>query len=107
MGRSAAPLIVSIAECVEAYADGRSARDEEVPRFVGACQSTLHGATIERGASVHTLWMLQRTLDLYTGLDAAERGRVDSALAGTGWAAVLAYAPRHRLAKRGFELVFD
>ena len=30
---------------------------------------------------------------------------VDEALVGTGWEAVVAHQPRHRVAKRGFELV--
>jgi hypothetical protein len=32
---------------------------------------------------------------------------VDESLAGTGWEAVLAHEPRHRVAKRGYELVLN
>ena len=39
-------------------------------------------------------------------LSDVDRARVDSALAGTGWEPVLAYTPRHRLEKKGFDLVF-
>jgi hypothetical protein len=39
-------------------------------------------------------------------LEEADQKRVDKAVAGTGWDALLAYEPRHRLEKRGFELAF-
>ena len=54
--------------------------------------------------SPYTLWMLQRPLDLYRALDASDRESVDRGLAGTGCEALFAYAPRHRLEKRGFQL---
>jgi hypothetical protein len=40
-------------------------------------------------------------------LDLAARKPVDEAVAGTGWEAVLAHEPRHRLARRNFKLVFE
>mgnify|MGYP003473213972 CR=1 FL=1 len=49
----------------------------------------------------YTLWMVQRPLDAYAALAATERARVDAALAGTGWEALLACRPKHRLGKRG------
>ena len=55
----------------------------------------------------YTLWMLQRSLDAYAALTAAERARVDAALDGTGWGALLAYRPRHRMGKRGNELALE
>jgi hypothetical protein len=51
--------------------------------------------------------MAQRPLDAYHALAAGERAAVDRALAGTGCEALLALAPRHRLGKRRFRLVFE
>jgi len=51
--------------------------------------------------------MVQRTQGAHASLSAAERARVDAALAGTGCEALLAYEPRHRLGKRHFKLCFE
>ena len=66
----------------------------------------LRGKTLTRSVQVYSLWMLQRVLDPYRALPDPERARVNDALAGTGWEAVLAYTPRHVLEKRGYDLVF-
>ena len=50
---------------------------------------------------------LRATIDAYGALDPPERKPVDEALAGSGWEALLAYEPRHRLGKRRFQLVFE
>jgi hypothetical protein len=62
---------------------------------------------VHRYTSAYTLWMVQRPLDAYRALAAGERAAVDQALAGTGCEALLALAPRHRLGKRRFRLVFE
>ena len=54
----------------------------------------------------YTLYSVQQVLDIYRGLEPADRDRVDSALSDTGWGALLSYEPRHRLTKDGFNLVF-
>jgi hypothetical protein len=51
--------------------------------------------------------MLQRPLDAYRALAARERAAVGAALAGTGLEVWLRHAPRHRLGKRRFQLVFE
>jgi hypothetical protein len=51
--------------------------------------------------------MVQRPLDAYAALTEAERAQVDAALDGTGWDALLACRPRHRMGKRGNELALD
>ncbi len=107
MGRDAAPVILDCVEHVEAWADARPRDLEKLPRGLGSCASELRGTPLQRVAQPYTLWMLQRTLDAYTELAEAERRRVDAALAGTGWEAVLGYTPRHRLCKRGFALAFE
>ena len=62
---------------------------------------------IERATQPYTLWMVQRTLDFYRAAGPLARKQVDEAVAGSGWEAVLAYEPRHRLAKHDFGLVFE
>ena len=107
MGRDAAPVILDVARRVEAWADQRPAALEEPPRVVGSARTSLRGTPVERVAMPYSLWMVQRTIDAYGALGAEERQRVDAAMDGTGWEAVLAYEPRHRLSKRGFRLAFE
>jgi hypothetical protein len=70
-------------------------------------ESSLRGLPVVRYAGCYAPWLVQRVLDDYVALDPADRNRVDLSLAGTGWEAVLAHQPRHRVAKRGYELVLD
>lgn len=106
MGTDAAPIIRATVEAVEAWADEHAVVGETPPRKIGTAEAPLRGATLTRNAQTYSLWMLQRVLDRYRGLTAVERDGVDRALAGTGWEPVLAYAPRHRIEKRGYDLVF-
>lgn len=107
MGRDAAPVLLACVRAVEAWADGRPDDAASPPRAVGLAESELRGTPLQRVALPYTLWMLQRALDAYTALSPAERAPVDAAVAGTGWEPVLAYTPRHRLGKRGFQLLFE
>ncbi len=70
-------------------------------------ESNYRDVTISSAARPYTYWMMQRSLDAYAELDASSRERVDSALAGTGWEALLAFKPRHRLAKQDYHLVWE
>jgi glutathione S-transferase len=107
MGRDAAPVILDSVRAVEAWADARPAELDAPPRAVVACDTVLRETPLKKLALPYTLWMLQRTLDAYRGLDAGQRARVDEAIAGSGWDAVLAYQPRHRMGKRDFALIFE
>ncbi len=91
----------------ESWADERPPDLEEPPRAVSAHQTRLRGVSFQRYTSSYSLWMLQRPLDAYRRLNQRERQEVDRALANTGLEALLHYAPRHRLGKRAFKLVFD
>lgn len=106
MGGDGAPLLVRMGEVIEGWADDHAVVGETPPRAVGVAEWPLRGSTLRRGVQVYSLWMLQRILDPYRALDRADRECVDAALAGTGWEPVLSYTPRHRLEKRGFDLVF-
>jgi hypothetical protein len=51
--------------------------------------------------------MVQRPLDAYAALTEAERARVDAAVEGTGWGALLACRPRNRMGKCRNELELE
>jgi glutathione S-transferase len=106
MGRDAAPMILDGLRAFEKWADDRPADLTEMPRAVGQLKTQLRGVPLTRFVGSYALWLVQRTLDAYQKLEEADQKRVDKAVAGTGWDALLAYEPRHRLEKRGFELVF-
>jgi glutathione S-transferase len=106
-GRDAAPLVLDTVRAFESWADGRPEDLETPQRAVGFHETELRGARFSRYTSPYTLWMLQRPLDAYPALAARERAAVDAALAGTGLEAWLRHAPRHRLGKRRFQLVFE
>ncbi len=107
MARDAVPVLLASFRAIEAWADARPDDDEPPPRAVGFAESTLRDVPLQRVVLPYTLWMLQRVRDAYAALAPAGRAAVDGALAGSGWEAVLAYEPRHRLAKRGFQLIFE
>ena len=107
MGRDAVAPILAGIEAVEAAADESAVPGKTPPRGVGTAESDLRGTTLSRVAQTYSLWMLQRVLDPYLGLSDSDRGRVDDAVAGTGWEPLLSYRPRHRLEKEGFELVYS
>jgi glutathione S-transferase len=106
-GRDAVPVILDTVRDFERWADARPGDVHTPPRGVGIHASELRGARFSRYTSPYTLWMLQRPLDAYLALGGPERARVDAALAGTGLVDALRYAPRHRLGKRRFQLVFE
>jgi glutathione S-transferase len=106
MGEDATPVILEGVRAFEAWADGRPEGTDAPPRAVGKYESSLRGKPVKRFIGSYASYMVQRTLDAYHSLSEGERAAVDAALRGSGWEPILAYQPRHRLAKRGFELVF-
>jgi hypothetical protein len=107
VGRDAVPLLLDTLGDFERWADEQPPELEEPPRAVGFHETGLRDARFQRYTSPYTLWMVQRTLDAYASLTAAERARVDASLAGTGCEALLAHQSRHRLGKRRFKLCFE
>ncbi|RMF22380.1 MAG: glutathione S-transferase domain-containing protein [Deltaproteobacteria bacterium] len=109
MGRDAAPVILDTVRHVEAWADGQDSSGESIepPRAVGRCRSELRGIAFERMAQPYCLWMIERCLGEYRRLEPGSRSLVDTALAGTGWEALLEYRPRHHAHKHGFALRID
>ncbi len=107
VGRDAVPWVLDAVRATEAWADTRPADTEEPPRSVGFHDTSLRGIRFQCFTSPYTLWMLQRPRDAFLALPATARQQVRAALAGTGTEALLDYAPRHRLVKRHFKLVFS
>jgi glutathione S-transferase len=105
VGRDAVPLLLDTVRAVETWADEHARPGETPPRVLGFHETTLRTVPMPRYTSAYALWMVQRPLDAYAALDDAARRRVDAALAGTGCEALLAYRPRHRFAKRAFQLI--
>ncbi len=104
MGRDAAPTIVTGLEVFDRWADTANHGDEALPRAVGSIESTLRGQPLVRFAGSYAPWLVQRVQDEYRALEPSMRARVDQAMAGTGWEALLAHEPRHRVTRRGFDL---
>lgn len=105
MGRDAAPAILDWIGDIERWLDDPANHDGPLPREIGITHTRLRDVPFPRMTLPYSLWMLQRPLDAYRALAADERKRVDQVLAGSGWEPLLAYQPRHRVAKSGFELV--
>jgi glutathione S-transferase len=107
MGSDAVPLVLDVLRAFEDWADQRPADQGEPPRAIGTCKTSLRGVPIERATLAYTLYSAQQVIDFYRGLEAADQSRVDAALVDTAWPQLLAYTPRHRLCKEGFQLVFE
>jgi glutathione S-transferase len=107
IGRDAAPIVLDVVRAFETWADTAPVTDAPVPRIVGMHPTTLRGVTFERVTTSYTPWMLQRVRDAYLALPASDRTRVDPVLAGTGCEAILAYEPRHRVARRPYQVYLE
>lgn len=107
VGGDAVRVVLDTVTAFEAWADTRPADAVEPPRGVGTHETELRGVRFQRYTSAYTLWMVQRPQAAYRALAATEQEGVRRALAGTGLLAMLDHAPRHRLGKRRFRLVFE
>ena len=104
-GRGALPILNGL-EVFERWADTAPPETWKICRAPSAqIESTL------AGPAARALRRQLRTVGSCSGCSTttgpstpAARKPVDEAVAGTGWEAVLAHEPRHRLAKRGFKL---
>jgi len=99
------PMLLDAARMIDEWLDANP--NTPPPRVIGLCKSTYRDTTISSMCRPYTLWMIQRSLDAYAALDASERAQVDRALLGTGWEALLACRPRHRIGKLGNELALE
>lgn len=102
----AAAMVVASVEATDAYAADHAKAGELVPQATGFLPVPYRDVTLSSAARAYTLWMVQRPLDAYLALEAPDRARVDAALEGTGWEAILALRPRHRVAKHDYQVVW-
>jgi len=103
----AVPMVAASIAATDAWATTNAKAGEPVPPATGLAQSGYRGVTLSAAARPYTMWMVQRPLDAYCALGAADRARVDAALAGTGWEELLTLQPRHRVAKRDYQVVWE
>jgi glutathione S-transferase len=99
------PMILNALDDIEAWADTHSGAAP--PRAIGLYETPYRDTKLSLMCRPYTLWMVQRPLAAYSALSNAERAQVDAALEGTGWESLLARRLRHRMAKRGNELVLE
>jgi len=99
------PMLLDAIAQIDAWADANP--DASPPRAIGRYETPYRDAKLSLMCRPYTLWMVQRPLAAYTALAEAERARVDAALDGTGWDALLACRPRHRMGKRRNELALE
>lgn len=107
MGRDAVPFVLDCARAFEAWAEASPMRGGFLPRIVGMHPTRLRGIAFERITTPYTMWMVQRVTDAYRALPAPERAAVDTAFAGTGVEALLAFEPRWRVRRDPCRLVLE
>ena len=99
------PMLLDAIQRIDSWADANP--NVAPPRVIGMYEAPFRDTKLTLMCRPYTLWMVQRPLDAYSALSAAERARVDAALDGTGWHALLACRPRHRMGKRGNDLALE
>jgi hypothetical protein len=99
------PMLLDAVREIDAWADANPSAAP--PRVIGMYETPYRDVKLSLLCRPYTLWMVQRPLDAYAALTAAERTQVDAALDGTGWGALLACRPRHRIGKRGNQLALE
>jgi glutathione S-transferase len=107
MGRDGAESFLDSVRAVEAWADQRASGERALPRGLPPITTRFRGHEIEKVPQGYSLYSLQQLQAVLRALSEDERRRVDAALAGTGFEAVLDHEPRHPVEKDGFELVFS
>lgn len=102
----AVPMVVASVEATDAWANDHARPGDVVPQATGFLPVEYRDVTLSSAARAYTLWMVQRPLDAYLALSSSDRARVDAALDGTGWDAVLSLRPRRRVTKHGYQVVW-
>ena len=100
-----APLLLDAIRQIDAWADANP--NAAPPRAIGLYETPYRDVKLSLLCRPYTLWMVQRPLAAYAALAEPERAQVDAALDGTGWDALLACPPRHRMGKRRNDLVLE
>ena len=92
---------------IETWAQANAKPGDSPGLVLGLHESRYRGVPVKLGTRPYTLWMVQRTLDVYRALSRHDRGVVDAALAGTGWESLPALEPCVRIAKKNNLLVWE
>jgi hypothetical protein len=77
----------------------------EIPRALGMHEFTLGGVTAERAIFTFDLWMLQRPLDFYRGLEGDAKEAADRLLARAGLGGIVALPDYPRITRKNFKTV--
>ncbi|WP_422025738.1 glutathione S-transferase family protein [Pyruvatibacter mobilis] len=77
----------------------------EIPRALGMHEFTLGGVTAERAIFTFDLWMLQRPLDFYRGLEGDAKAAADRLLARAGLGGIVALPDYPRITRKNFKTV--
>lgn len=85
------PHLAQVAKLYTAWT--RANPGAAIPRAVGMAPYTVEGVTGERFASPFSLWMLQRPLDVYRGLNEADTAAADALLEAIGGSAFREFPP--------------
>lgn len=99
------PMLLDAVRGIDDWADANP--KAAPPRAIGTYETPYRDTKLSLMCRPYTLWMIQRPLDAYAALDPAQRQQVDVALDGTGWQALLACRPRHRIGKLRNDLVLE
>lgn len=72
------PFLQTTADMLATWSEGNP--DADLPRAVGMAEFTVEGVSGQRMAPPFSLWMLQRALEYYQGLEGAEKSAADEFL---------------------------
>ena len=80
---------------------------ERIPRAIGTHEFVLDGQRGTRIVRPYSLWMMQRSRDVYRGLNATERAIADRLLISVGGKRFIDFADPPRLARDGLSVRLD
>ena len=101
------PMVHGIREEVRKILPKLSAERSRLPRALGMIEFPMGPGRYRRAAMPYTLWMMQRILDAYRGLDAAGRASVDAWTRERGAPQAMQFDPGARLRRSGLNVVLD
>ncbi len=102
MMREQMPVLVDSVQCLQRWLAEHPG--ERIPRVIGTHAFTLEGQQGQRIIRPYSLWMLQRVLQVYRGLSAAERTRADGVLDAVGGEAVRGFEALPPLKRDGMSI---
>jgi glutathione S-transferase len=101
------PMVAGIQEEVHKALPKLAPGRKRLPRVLGMIEFPMSEGRYRRGAMPYTLWMMQRVLDAYCGLDPAGRASVDTWLAEQGAPEAMHLDFGTRLKRVGLHVALD